>query len=325
MIPTTEALCPRCKGTGKVVVDEFTHQMCLCLYNRKMSQHLGPELVRAPTVKDSQLYNTTTVKGEEVLVDRTKENLFIKTWWDDLRGHLKWALYCKGLHFSFQVLTDERIRNVYVGNEQYTHRTRKSRDDFEANNSLHDLLGEETDLVILRLGFLGYRNIAMPGALLEALRIREVSLKPTWVIEEPDQVLGPGHFSYSSELWDYIATKFSKVDMVSDPDRVVAPRNTFAAALEDAPGMSLDEGAPESPHLFQGTPESPTPGKLTTVISYTPPDSPVQKKTPPRKPQPSPITREGAVRTNASLGLSVLEGKEKKGYSNYKRPREDSE
>lgn len=222
------------------MVDEFTHQMCLCLYNRKMSLHLGPEIVRAVTEKDSSLYHKTTVKGEEVLIDRTKENLFLKTYWSDLTGHLKWTLYCKGLFFSFQVTTDERIRNVYVGNEQYTHRTRSSRDETEANNSLHDLLGD-VDLLVLRLGFLGYRNQAMAGALLEALRIREVSLKPTWIIEEPNSIFAPGHYSYSPELWDYITSRYTIVNMVTDTSRQEPQRGTEGSSLTEAPGMSFDE------------------------------------------------------------------------------------
>lgn len=241
-----EKLCEKCGGSGKIMVDAMTHKMCLCLYNRKMRTHLGTDLATATPVKNSPLYQEVVQPdGKTSLVDLTKKNLFVKAWWDELRGHLKWTFYCKGPTFFFQTVTDERVRNVFVGNEQYSHRTRKTRDDVEANNSLRDLLGETWHLAIIRIGFLGYRNQAMAGALLEALRIRESLVLPTWIIEEPRSILAPGHFSYSEELFDYINYNFETIDLVGDKSRRETPRGMIGAPLEDDTGMSLDDGRPE--------------------------------------------------------------------------------
>lgn len=223
MTKAPEKVCERCGGTGKLVVDETTHRMCICLYNRKMRVHLGPELMSARPVFDSPLYQQVfdTEQGNLPTVDLTEKNLFLKSKWNDLLGHLTWAFYCKGPNWYFQIVTDERIRTVYVGNEHYVAKRRSRRDEVESNNSLHDLIGGEAfNLVIIRLGFLGYKNVAMAGALLEALRIREVQLKPTWIVEEPNSVFAPGHFSYSEELADYIHRRFEMIDMVKDPDCV---------------------------------------------------------------------------------------------------------
>jgi hypothetical protein len=252
---TTEPtkVCEKCGGTGKLFVDDMTHRMCICLYNRKMRVHLGPELTSAKPVFDSPLYQQVfdPVQGNLPTVDLTGKNLFIKAWWNELVGHLTWAFYCHGPNWCFQIVTDERIRNVYVGNEQYGAKSRKKRDDVDSNNSLHDLIGgEDFSLVVIRLGFLGYKNIAMAGALLEALRIREVHLKPTWIVEEPNSIFGPGHFSYSEELADYIVSRFTTIDLVKDKTRVADPRGVSWAPVplaSDEAGMSLDDERPKVP------------------------------------------------------------------------------
>lgn len=256
---TPEKVCERCNGSGKLLVDDTTHRMCICLYNRKMRVHLGPELMSARPIFDSPLYQQVfdTDQGNLPTVDLTTKNLFIKTWWNDLLGHLTWAFYCKGPNWYFQLTTDERIRTVFVGNESYRAKSRKSRDDIDTLNSLTDLIGDQYGLVIVRLGFLGYKNVAMAGALLEALRIREVQLKPTWVIEEPNSIFGPGHFSYSEELAEYLEHRFEVLDIVKNPNREAAPRGIAHAAVpaEDYDqGMSLEDERPDAPAVVQPPP-----------------------------------------------------------------------
>lgn len=246
--------CKVCDGSGKLIIDAFTHKTCVCLYNRKMRTHLGSEIATATPVKNSPLFQEVEgLHGQMVLKDLTKKSLFIKSWWDELRGHLKWALYCKGPTFFFQVVTDERIRSVFVGNEQYSHRSRKVRDDVEANNSLRDLVGETYNLVIIRLGFLGYKNQAMAGALLEALRIRESLVLPTWIIEEPRSIFAPGHLSYGEELADYIHHNFPTLDLVEDKSRKEPPRGVEGAAFVDDGdmGMSLEDERTQRVATFQ--------------------------------------------------------------------------
>lgn len=244
---TEEKVCQTCGGTGKIVIDEFTHRMCTCLYVRKMRAHLGPDLITAKPVFDGPLFQQVydPEQGNLPTVDLTPKNLFIKSWWNDLRGHLKWAFFCKGPLYYFHIVTDERIRNVFVGNEQYTTKSRKTRDDVQSNNSLHDLIGETYDLVVIRLGFLGYKNVAMAGALLEALRIREAMVKPTWIIEEPNSVFGPGHFSFSEELAEYITHRYEVVDLVVDKDRKAEPRGVEGVSMDDEPGMVLEDDRPK--------------------------------------------------------------------------------
>lgn len=229
--------CERCGGSGKIYVDDLNVRQCLCLYRRTLAAHLiaqfGAAIKSAPPVYLSPLYQEPKTPESPPKIDRTGDNLFLKGWWSDLLGHFRWALGSKGPLFPFFVTTDERVRTVYVGSESYVSRSRKIRDDVEAYNSLHDLIGGQHRLVILRLGFLGYKNAAMAGALLEALRIREVAGTSTWVVEEPNSPLGPGHFSYSPELAEYLGRTFEVVDLVQNPDREAVPRGVALAPDDD--------------------------------------------------------------------------------------------
>ena len=58
---------------------------------------------------------------------------------------------------SDSAITDERIKNVFVGNKSYKQRSSKVRDDKDSYNGLKDLV-ESHDLIIIRLGVLGTRT-----------------------------------------------------------------------------------------------------------------------------------------------------------------------
>lgn len=205
-------VCPRCQGKGTLPTDDdMTVRQCICAYSRTLKAHLGSEIALAPLIQ-SPLYQPGA-PGEPPKVDRTTENLFLKGFWSDLLSHLKWGLGCKGPFFRFRVVTDERLKVVYLGAESYAARAKGRRDEVQTYNSLADLVGPDVDLLILRLGFLGHKNVAMAGILKEALMIREAACKPTWLVEVPTSPFGPGHYSYSDEVGDYILNTFEVVDL----------------------------------------------------------------------------------------------------------------
>jgi hypothetical protein len=121
-------------------------------------------------------------------------------------------------------LTDERIKNVFVGNESYKARSKSRRDEMTTFNSLSDLVGADYDFVIIQLGHLGYKNIAAAGALKEALMIRRTSQKPTWLIEEPDRPFSYECHSWSEDLQAYVDQHFEVVDLDREKDEAPKPR-----------------------------------------------------------------------------------------------------
>lgn len=203
--------CPICKGRGSIPRDNLNEDKCRCLKIKELTKHLGPELWLAPTIR-SPLYQP----GEKP-VDRTTENLFVSAAWPVCTAHFKWALGCKftvkkGAH-RFLLTTDERLLRIYLGGDAYGQRSKAKRDEIDTYNNLRDFI-VDYDLLIIRLGFLGYPNKAMSGALKEALGIREVETKPTWLVDRlPGYPFGPGHLSYSDDLDAYIKERFDIVEL----------------------------------------------------------------------------------------------------------------
>lgn len=236
----TESVCTKCNGNGLIQVDDLNARPCICLYARAMAAHLGPEISQAKGPKQSPL-----LERREGGFDGTTQNLFLKGYWHDLLPHFKYALSTKGLDFSFRITTDEKLKSIYLGAESYKARSVERRDDMDTYNSLADFV-EEHKLLILRLGFLGYKNIAMPGIIKEALLHREVRRRPTWIIESPDSQFQPGHLSYSDELDWYIKANFKTMDFRSNtpgwevvPTALPAPRDI--PLLTEGNGMSVEE------------------------------------------------------------------------------------
>jgi len=232
--------CPKCNYTGFLHVngDDSRVQQCICSYAKTLKAYLGPEIAAAPTVTRSPLY-AVGEKGAPPSVDRTKDNLFIKSYWSDLLPHLKWTLACKGPMFRYRVVTDEKLKTVYLGGESYGQRSKEVRNEIVTYNSIGDLVGPDLDLVVLRLGFLGYKNVAMPGILKEALMLRESALKPTWVVEVPSSVFGPGHFSYNEDVANYIERLFDVVNLVRERDVQDAPHGFEGESTEPVEDVGL--------------------------------------------------------------------------------------
>lgn len=246
MSETKNPPCAKCGGTGVLPVDDITIRQCVCAYARMMAHHLGPELAKAPKPDKHVLFQRGE-PGEPPKVDKTTQNLFIKGKWTALLPHFKHALVCKGPAFRFRIVTDEQLKTVYVGAQSYGSRPKSKRDDMETYNSIADFVGPDLDLVILRLGFLGHKNVAMPGVLKEAIMLRDVHGKATWLIEEPTSIFGPGHLSYNEDVSDYIYEHFEIVNFLqptptTEERPVCRPTPTFEASdlLEDDTTSALD-------------------------------------------------------------------------------------
>jgi hypothetical protein len=213
-----DAVCPLCGDTGFTYnpEDDTSVQQCICSYKRSLRIHLGLKIASAPLPENnkSPLFVPPKKHGDSPKVDRTVDNLFLKGYYGDLLPHLKWALGCKGLKFRFVILSDERVLRIWLGSE--SHHSQKDVEGGEGYiESLHDVIGPDVDLFILRLGYLGYPNKSMPGVLHEALLLREAASKPTWIIEQPNSIFGYGHRSYSDDLAEYIQENFEVIKFKS--------------------------------------------------------------------------------------------------------------
>ncbi len=198
---------PGCEGHGIIPVDALTVRRCPHYYSLLLARHLGDEISSVKHARETPLLQASKTGGKPV-VDMTKQNILIGGRWRGLLPHLKTALAFQGPEFPFRIVTDEKIKNVFVGNESYKNRQRDERDDVEVNNGLPDLIGENFELVIIRLGHLGYKNISAAGALKEALMHRAMLRKPTWLVVDPDQ---PWLHSKSDDVEFYVLRNFKEI------------------------------------------------------------------------------------------------------------------
>lgn len=171
----------------------MTMRMCRNLFAKMLKSHLGEEISAVQHVSSSALYH------RDGSVDRTNENLHLRCTWEELIAHLKLVLSSKGLNFRYRIVTDEQIKTSFVSADA-------KRDD----TVMLDLVGEIFKLVIIRVGFLGYKNKAAEGALKEALLIRRGLDLPTWLVEDPEL---PWQHSNGTEIQAYLADNFTEVSL----------------------------------------------------------------------------------------------------------------
>jgi hypothetical protein len=214
---------------------------------------MGSEIASARPIESSPLLTLGSVGGE-VALDRTMDNLFIKGWWSDITSHLFIVLSCKmmndNLLYPFKIVTDSQIFDVRIGNQSYKAKSKTKRDEVTTYNGLDDYIGRDVELVIIRLGFLGYKNQSMPGYLKEALTTRAAYSKSTWIIEEPDSLFGPGHFSYNEDVGDYIANRFDPVDLTKTREGPIIPRGVEGSeVVRGGDGLAVDDERPVQPKV----------------------------------------------------------------------------
>lgn len=206
--------CPHCNGERWMNVGEDKVRPCICLKRDMFHAFLGADISGAPKITKSPLY-AIDVEHNKATLDRTTENVLINSAWYVVLPHLRLALghhYLLRSTYRFTVITDERIINVFVGNEHYTSKSKKVRDDKDNYNGLKDLV-EGPDLVIIRLGFLGYKNVAAAGSLKQALMLREAARKPTWLIRNPD---ADTPVSWNEEVAAYVKVNFEVVTLSNE-------------------------------------------------------------------------------------------------------------
>lgn len=257
-----EEVCKRCGGSGSYIKKHGeggapdTYAMCHCAFLKDFNRKMLPEIAIVRANNKSPLF-TPGEPGEPAVVDRTTDNLFLKGYMKELAPHIRWALMWKhyeyNAHFYTAFPTDLDLKTVWVGDKAYKSRSRKNREAEDTANGLMDIIGPDKDLVIIRLGYLGHPNRAMPGILREALLYRSSISKPIWIIEQPSSLFRPGHHAWSEETEEYIKQNFEEVNLSSyrpgvDPEP--EQEGCVGATTWEDEGISVDRGEDEVSEVF---------------------------------------------------------------------------
>lgn len=199
--------CKFCKGRGvtEMRIEDRPPGMitpatviCSCVTLRDRLKNMDgawPGLSLATSLK--------AVSSLDVLI---KKNVWITAPTARFRAHLHRVAKSQSSLWHFLVASDADIMTSWLGSVAI-----KGAEIFDTEASIStkhvtivDLV-EPPSLLILLLGIKTARNAATAEVVLEALQHRLHVGKPTWVIDQPEQPLKPGHLAYSPALAEILA------------------------------------------------------------------------------------------------------------------------
>jgi hypothetical protein len=216
------ANCDKCGSTGVIEREGKTYE-CQCALLRRLAASM-PSFIRSTIVSKEHVVHPIT--------DNIRNSYLIDAAWSDARAIIKVAMY-KNPNIHFRITSDREIRDVGVGS---TSRQARGEDAVVVFNSLQDLM-ESPQVVIIRLGELGYKNKAAPGLLEEALSIRTDRGLSTWILNNKNRPFGPASYAYSETVWDLIITSFRRIDV----PRIACPPISTLTADPIEPIQTVEE------------------------------------------------------------------------------------
>lgn len=221
--------CPICNGAGYVPVpsDPTSRKRCRCTTEDLYRAKLGRDIVDAPKIKNSPYAGLV------------KKDLFVVANRKDFLPHLRFALLRQGSNFFSRVTNDSAILDAWFSNKK--ERTREEHGEIEADfTSVVDLV-ESPSLLIIFLGVLSYPNKAMPGKLLEALRIRSFQNRPTWLVNPHSFPFSSGHLCWSPETNSYIEEHFKEMRIAPSTNwKTVEELDSDGNETKIKPNMQVD-------------------------------------------------------------------------------------
>lgn len=190
--------CQICEGSGYINVPHKidTRMMCRCTLEALYRRKLGREIFDAAPLSSSEYTS---------LVDK---NVFITSTRRDFLPHLRYAAIDQGLNYFLRVTNDSQMLDAWLSKER-AHSQKEGTTQAVDFTSLRDLV-EDPQLLVIFLGIVSYGNRALPGILLETIRIRIFEGRPTWIVNPHVHPFNAGHFCYSPDVEEQIALSFEK-------------------------------------------------------------------------------------------------------------------
>ena len=221
--------CQQCGGTGSILaVVEPPHpphyRRCECALRLDILENVEKGLrglTTAPPVPSTPLS------------EKLNSNLWIVSGGEFL-AHLRHVAIRNPISWSFRVYSDAELVTSWLASIAL-----KGQDIFDADAhtvsteflTLTDMV-TPPDLLIIRMGIKAARNAAAPEVLQEALQLRMHEGKPTWIWDEPQNPLGPGHLFWSDSLSRVLRRleKITRLEIPNAPSATPRKRGTFSTA-----------------------------------------------------------------------------------------------
>lgn len=153
---------------------------------------------------------------------REGSNLVIRVG-DTFLAHLRHVVIRHPITFSAKVVSDAELVTAWLATIPLQGGEIRDADAHKISMrymTIPDLV-VPPDLLVIRLGVKAARNAASPEVLAEALGIRMHEGKPTWLWEEPHNLLGPDHIMWSEQVGRILRT-FEVIKELESPRGIEA-------------------------------------------------------------------------------------------------------
>ncbi len=199
--------CSACRGRGAI---DFTPPgavmpgviICSCVRDRDIKANMQRGW--------RGLADVPPPPGMSPLREFVEQDLWVTSSTGIFRRHLYDVAYNQGPNWRFQVSSDADLMDAWLSRIDDTEIFDPDVDRIRHQRVSHrypalvDLV-EPPALLILCVSVKVARNVAMPEVLLEALQHRSHTMRPTWVVDDPNRQLVPGHIAYSEAVDDHLA------------------------------------------------------------------------------------------------------------------------
>lgn len=198
--------CETCGGSGYIPIKEgdpeyeqrkklwgkqadayAMNKRCVCLLKKQFRTWVGDPIYKARPLEESPL------------LGREEDNLFITASRPDFLAHMRFVLAHHDFTYFWKMTSDSDLRDIFVGNHE----------DYPAISNFV----KPPDLVVIQLAVLSYKNVAMSGVVLEALRTRQFDGMATWLVNPYDCPFREGHLAWSPELEYFLDESFEEVKL----------------------------------------------------------------------------------------------------------------
>lgn len=231
--------CPHCHGAGFIPLNEedeeykrlvevygeyaeayMTVKRCICLERMRFRSKVG-----------NAIYNADIIE-ENMLEAFEHSNLFLQANRSDFLAHLRSFLWNRPLEFYWRMTTDMDLLDVFL-------------DKNEERSSIANF-ARGPELLIVQLGAQSYKNVALPGIVLECLKARQFVDKPTWVVNPHElNFRQDHHLAWSPDLEYHLEAEYTKRSLKAERQKL-AVDNGFGFE------SSLDHGQAGSPSKGNG-------------------------------------------------------------------------
>jgi hypothetical protein len=201
--------CEKCNGTGRVENPPDpphppTFKRCSCMLKQDILKNVERGM--------KGLKDQPVLSKPSPLLGREGDSLLV-TAGHSFLSHLRHVAVRQSPTWNFKVTSDAELVTAWLGSIGLKGKDILDPDAYMVSTkyiTIVDLV-EPPELLVIRMGVKIARNQAASEVLAEAVNTRIHSMKPTWIWDEPNHPLNPGHMFWSDQLGWSLEENFERI------------------------------------------------------------------------------------------------------------------